>query len=254
MNTSTPCLRGTISIAVTVMLIAGCGNRTARVAEQQMAEVPGDNSAFVYDAAEFPGAKPWTSENFRSDSSNFRFAIIGDRGGGANPNGTFQRTVEQLNWMQPEFVMSVGDYVEGYTSKPEVLKAQWDEFDDIVSKLQMPFFLLRGNHDINTPITRQAWAERRGPDYYHFRYKNTLFIILDTEGPLQSGVTAEMQALETDLATYNDLNLNDPEAARAFAADVDLLPRVQEIVAGEPPQIDFSKEQIGWFKTVLAGN
>jgi len=31
-------------------------------------------------------------------AKTFRFAIIGDRGGGANPQGTFERAIEQLNW------------------------------------------------------------------------------------------------------------------------------------------------------------
>jgi predicted phosphodiesterase len=189
-------------------------------------------------------------EKFDDDSKTFRFAIIGDRTGGANPLGTFERAVEQLNWLRPEFVMSLGDYVEGYTAKPEVMNAQWDEFDDIVAKLQMPFFFVRGNHDINTPITRQAWTERRGPSYYHFKYKDVLFIALDTEGAEES-VAPE---LEADLATYNDLNIKDPEEAKAFAAKVDLFSRVQEIVAGEPPKIDFPEQQIKWFKKVLAEN
>jgi len=120
--------------------------------------------------------------------------------------------MDQLNWLQPEFVMSVGDYIEGYTAKQEVMNAQWDEFDSIVAKLQMPFFFVRGNHDINAPITRPAWTERRGPAYYYFRYKDVLFIALDTEGAEES-VAPE---LEADLSTYNDLNLGDPEAAKSF--------------------------------------
>jgi pimeloyl-ACP methyl ester carboxylesterase len=128
-----------------------------------------EKAAFSYDPAEFPEAKPWTSENFKNNPDNFQFAIIGDRGGGANPQGTYQQAIEQLNWLHPEFVMSVGDYVEGYTSEPKVMNAQWDEFDGIVNKLQMPFFYVRGNHDINTPITREAWAQKRGPKYYHFK-------------------------------------------------------------------------------------
>jgi len=217
---------------------------------------PGDSSdvqreaVFVYDAAEFTGAKPWTSEDFASDGDDFQFAIVGDRTGGANPLGTFERTMEQLNWLRPEFVMSVGDYVEGYTSKPEVMKTQWDEFDSIVAELQMPFFYVRGNHDINTPITRPAWTERRGPSYYSFKYKDVLFIALDTESAEES-VAPE---LEADLATYNDLNIDDPEAAKVFATEVDLMSRVMEIVAQKPPEIDFPQEQVEWFKNVLAQN
>lgn len=151
------CLMRTIPIVLAIVMISGCGS------------VKRNEQAFVYHKAEFPEAKPWTSENFNNNPNNFRFAIIGNRGGGANPKGTFERAIEQLNWLQPEFVISVGDYVEGYTSKPEVMNAQWDEFDNIVAKLQVPFFFLRGNHDINAPITRQAWTERRGPNYYHFK-------------------------------------------------------------------------------------
>jgi hypothetical protein len=58
---------------------------------------------------------------------------------------------------------------------------QWEEFEAIVAQLQMPFFHVRGNHDINLPLTREAWSQRRGPKYYHFRYKDVLFIALDSE-------------------------------------------------------------------------
>ena len=227
-----------ILIVLAIMMIWGCASRQQK------------KHALVYDKAQFPEAKPWTSENINNDPKNFQFAIIGDRTGGANPKGTFERAMEQLNWLQPEFVMSLGDYVEGYTAKQEVMNDQWDEFDNIVAKLQMPFFYVRGNHDINAPITRQEWTERRGPSYYHFNYKDVLFIALDTEDAEES-VAPE---LEADLSEYNDLNINDPEAAKTFAAKVDLFSRIQEIVAGEPPKIDFSEQQVAWFKKVLAEN
>jgi predicted phosphodiesterase len=237
-----------MAILAGLILLPGCD------ADQNVGSTlsPDDSaeSVFIYDKAEISGVKPWTSENFANDPGSFQFAIIGDRTGGANPKGTFEKAIEQLNWLRPEFVMSVGDYIEGYTAKPEVLRDQWDEFDSIVAKLQMPFFFVRGNHDINTPITRPEWTKRRGPDYYYFKYQNVLFIALDTESAEES-VAPE---LEADLATYNDLNLEDPEAAKTFAAEVDLLPRVQEIVAGKPPQIEFSEQQVAWFKRVLEEN
>ncbi len=70
--------------------------------------------------------------------------------------------------------MSVGDYVEGYTTEQAEMDEQWEEFEAIVAKLEMPFFHVRGNHDINMPLTRKAWSERHGPKYYHFRYKDVL--------------------------------------------------------------------------------
>jgi hypothetical protein len=91
--------------------------------------------AFSFDQSEFPGAKPWTHEHFRNDSNNFQFAILGDRGGGASALGTYERAIEQLNWLQPELVMSVGDVVEGYTTEQAEMDAQWEEFESIVAKL-----------------------------------------------------------------------------------------------------------------------
>ena len=230
-------------VALFIALIFGCSQPSNQTVHE-------NTPVFEYDQTAINEAKPWTSENFNNNPDNFQFAIIGDRGGGANPQGTFERAMKQLNWLQPEFVVSVGDYVEGYTAKPEIMNDQWNEFDDIVSKLKMPFFYVRGNHDINTAITREAWTERRGPEYYYFKYKNVLFIALDTEGAEES----HAPELEADLTTYNDLNINDPEKAKAFAAKVNLMARVQEIVAEEPPKIEFPDDQIEWFKKVLAKN
>jgi len=230
----------TVFMLTGIIFLNGCS--TAQ--KQSTAEM------FSYDQEAISGSKPWTDQNFRNNPDNFQFAVIGDRGGGANPKGTFEKAIEQLNLLQPEFVMSLGDYVEGYTAKQDVMDDQWDEFDSIVAKLQMPFFYVRGNHDINTPITRQAWTERRGPNYYNFKYNDVLFIALDTEDSEES-VAPE---LEADLSQYNDLIINDEKVAKDFAAKVDLWSRVQEIVAGEPPKIDFSEQQVEWFKKVLDEN
>jgi hypothetical protein len=38
-----------------------------------------------------------------------------------------------------------------------------------------------GNHDLEGTTLRRIWAERYGPTYYHFVYKDVLFLVLDTE-------------------------------------------------------------------------
>ena len=50
--------------------------------------------------------------------------------------------VNKLNLLQPEFVISVGDLIEGYTENQKELNRQWDEFDGFVKQLQMPFFYI----------------------------------------------------------------------------------------------------------------
>src|SRR4051794_3056546 len=54
---------------------------------------------------------PWTSLKLNNDPDQFRFAIVSDRTGGHRAN-VFAKAVHQINLMQPEFVMSVGDLIE----------------------------------------------------------------------------------------------------------------------------------------------
>jgi len=56
--------------------------------------------------------KPFTGTDL--NRNNFQFAIVTDRTGGHRP-GVFMEGIHKLNLLQPEFVMSVGDLIEGYT-------------------------------------------------------------------------------------------------------------------------------------------
>lgn len=125
---------------------------------------------------------PWTHLRVNRSAEQFHFAIISDRTGGHRA-GIFSRAVELLNLLQPEFVLSVGDLIEGYTT-PERARSQWKEFQGYVSRLQMPFFYAPGNHDVMTPDMVQVWQEKFGRRYYHFVYKNVLFLVLNAyDGP-----------------------------------------------------------------------
>jgi hypothetical protein len=135
-------------LVVGLSLLAGCANAPAETGTSAPADAQHD-AVFSYDTAAFSQAKPWTSENFRNDPANFQFAIIGDRTGGANVQKTFEMAVGQLNLLQPEFVINVGDVIEGYSDEAAELNAEWDEMDGMMSKLQMPFFRTPGNFDID---------------------------------------------------------------------------------------------------------
>jgi protein-tyrosine phosphatase len=208
-----------------------------------------ETGVFSYDSEEIPGPRPWSSENFLDRSENFQFAVLGDRGGGASPLGTYERAMEQLNLMQPAFVMSVGDFVEGYTAVQSEMDEQWEEFEAIIQKLEPPFFYVRGNHDINMPLTRKAWSERRGPQYYHFLYKDVLFIVLDTEDaerPMPPN-------MEEDITTYNRLKKEDPQKAMAFIIEWMKTPEAQEAF-GHGARVEFPETQRAWLKKVLEKN
>ncbi len=123
--------------------------------------------------------KPWTNLDFYNDPANFQFAIVSDRNGGNRP-GVFEKGVEKLNLMMPEFVMCVGDLISGYTTDTALITKQWDEVNQIISNLKVPFFYLPGNHDITNKVMEKEWEKRYGKRYYSFNYKNVLFIILDS--------------------------------------------------------------------------
>jgi hypothetical protein len=125
---------------------------------------------------------PWTTLKVNNDADRFQFAVVSDRTGGHREK-VFSRAVAQINLLQPEFVMSVGDLIEGYTTKEETAKEQWDEFDGYVKQLQMPFFYVPGNHDLANKTLVSKWGERYGRRYYHFLYKNALFLCLNCENP-----------------------------------------------------------------------
>jgi hypothetical protein len=232
-------------LLVGLSLLAGCNQADSNKSAKDAEKAP----AFSYDEAEISKAKPWTSEEFKNNPDNFQFAILGDRGGGASPKGVYAKAMDQLNLLQPEFVMSVGDYVEGYTSDPKEMDEQWEEFEAITGKLKMPFFHVRGNHDINVPLTRKAWTERRGPDYYSFRYKDVLFIALDTE----DAERPTPENMEEDINTYNELKKEDPQKAMAFIAEWMKKPEAQEAF-GHLAKVKFPEKQRAWFKKVLDEN
>lgn len=124
-------------------------------------------------------ANPWTNLVLNNDPENFQIAIVTDRTGGMR-KGVFASAVPKINLLQPEFVMSVGDLINGYTEDLQQLKLEWDEFDELVEGLEMPFFYVAGNHDYTNPVMAKVWEERYGVSYYHFVYRDVLFVMLNS--------------------------------------------------------------------------
>ena len=138
-------------------------------------------SPFSFPVKNFHSSKtPWTSLEANNDPKNFQFAIVSDRTGGAR-DGIFEEAIDDLNLMQPEFVISVGDLIQGYTRDEDEMYDEWEEFDDMVQQLQMPFFYVPGNHDLSYPELVDEWEARFGPTYYSFKYNGALFVILNSQ-------------------------------------------------------------------------
>ena len=205
-------------------------------------------SEFYYNQAEIKDKKPWTTENFRNNPDNFKFAIIGDRTGGANAQHTFKLAMNQLNLLEPEFVINVGDLIEGYSDNKDELSGEWDAMNLVLGELRMPFFRTPGNHDIANPVALTVYREKFGATYYYFIYKNTLFIVLDTE---DNSRPAPPPGMKAKIELYNRLQTEDPVKAQSMLAE---FMSDESVVAALAKPVAFPEYQLEWIKRTLAEN
>jgi hypothetical protein len=222
-------------VALTLALSAGGVSTSASSAE------------FSFDEKALPDAKPWTSAEFNNDPNNFQFVIIGDRTGGANAEETFKIAMDQINLLQPEFVINVGDKIEGYSDDKAELNAEWDELDGLLNKLEMPFFRVPGNHDIANEVAQSVYRERHGATYYYFVYNDTLFLILDSEDPPREAP----EDIKEKIALYNRLQTEDPAKAQSMLAE---FMSDEAVIAALGKPVEFSEKQIDFIKSTLAAN
>jgi hypothetical protein len=130
---------------------------------------------------EISGAlRPWTNETFDAADEKFTFAVFSDLTGGERDR-VFEIAVAQLNLLRPELIINVGDLIDGGTEDIGEIDAQWDSFDERADEARAPVFYVGGNHDLSGTVLQGVWDERIGRRYYHFVYKDVLFLILDTE-------------------------------------------------------------------------
>ncbi|MBI1832983.1 MAG: metallophosphoesterase [Planctomycetes bacterium] len=155
---------------------------------------------------------PVTHLRWNDDADDFRFAIVSDRTGGHRAN-VFAQAIEKLNLMQPEFVLSVGDLIEGGKMTDDKYTAQWKDFDVLVNKLAMPFFYVPGNHDVGVKESAKFWEGKLGRRHYHFVYRSTLFLIVNSNDPAGSEAVGKEQ-----LAYFQKALADNPKSAWTIVA------------------------------------
>lgn len=198
------------------------------------ARAPGDPSELKIESGD---KNPWTSLKLNNDPDQFTFAVVSDRTGG-HRDKIFSQAVQRVNLLQPQFVMSVGDLIEGYTTKEETIKAQWDEFDGYVKKFEMPFFYTPGNHDLTNKTMVTKWGERYGKKYYSFTYKNVLFLSLCSENPPNMGTIDKEQQdwVAKTVAAHKDVRWTFVFLHKPIWTDKDLTKNgfgaVEKVLAG----------------------
>jgi Calcineurin-like phosphoesterase len=121
--------------------------------------------------------RPWSS-----DSEKFSFAILGDKtSGGEGKWPIFDRAVDAINQLAPDFVITVGDQIPGHMQDRAAWEAEWAEYLEHAKRLEYPLFLVVGNHDIANIECYRFWQEDFGRTYYSFDYKGCHFLVLNTE-------------------------------------------------------------------------
>lgn len=142
------------------------------------------------------GPNPWTQLLVLKAQGDFTFAVMADRSGGIR-DGRFEQAIARVNLMQPDFVVHIGDIIEGARNDMAEVNRQWDEALALIGKVEPPFFFCPGNHDVLNPAQLDVWRERIGRAYYHFVYKDVLFLILNSEeveGKILGGEQADYAA------------------------------------------------------------
>ena len=177
-----------LCIASAITAVACVGSRGPLAA--------GDNAAHAT-LPQWKGASP-------NGSNAFRFVVMGDNTGGARP-GAWEEAIAEINLLKPDFVLSVGDLIEGYTTNRAELSVMLTGLDAMTTRLHAPFYHCPGNHDITNPMMYDTWVARygvKGKSYYSFDYRNSHFVVLDTATPFfnTNMVAEEVQWLGRDLA------------------------------------------------------
>lgn len=206
--------------------------------QQEVAPADPQSPEFRHDISS--QALPWTHTDFDASEEKFTFAIFSDLTGGER-EGIFDVAIEQLNLLRPELILSVGDLIEGGTTDRAQLEREWNSFDQRADRARAPVFYTGGNHDLTNPEMWALWEERYGRRYYHFVYKDTLFLIMDTEDN-----TAQFQR---ELSQIRDDAIVVIEEQGWNALSGTAYGKSEERKTGR-----ISAEQSAYFRAVISGN
>ena len=129
-----------------------------------------------------------------------RFVLLGDRTGSAQP-GVLRAGMARGLSGKPEFVVSVGDTIEGLDDAKA--PAGWEEFERIRKPYaQIPLFLAPGNHDIWSALSEGLFRRYAGrAPHFSFDHGPAHFTVLDNSRSDDLS-EAELAFLEADLKAH----------------------------------------------------
>jgi predicted phosphodiesterase len=141
---------------------------------------------------------------FTEPANDFRFSILGDRTGGAQPE-IFGRVWREVDLLHPDFVINVGDTIEG--GRDDVAAGQWLELRPIWQRYShYPLYFTPGNHDVFSESSQQLYEkETSRPTQYSFNYQEAHFTVLDNSRTTDLS-EQQIEFLEKDLEANKSRN------------------------------------------------
>ena len=134
------------------------------------------------------------------EDADFRFVILGDRTGEAQP-GVYEEALREANSSHPRFIINVGDSVEG--GNDATIDIEWQQFFKSISPFtSSQMFFTPGNHDVWSADSARAYQQyTKQALHYSFDFKQAHFTVLDDSRSDQLAPD-ENAYLESDLKQH----------------------------------------------------
>ena len=151
----------------------------------------------------------------------FTFVVFGDRTGGPRAGiKVLEDAVEMARWLDADFVMMVGDMIEGYGGEAAWLE-QKDEFKGVMNRLGRPWYPVAGNHDVyERPHTPEGHIElykaHFGPLYYSFDHKWAHVCVLFSDESMSFSNPSEDQNMSEAQLDWLREDLASTDAERIY--------------------------------------
>ncbi|MGA2181597.1 MAG: metallophosphoesterase [Bryobacteraceae bacterium] len=151
----------------------------------------------IFAAALLAALAPLTG---RAKPDSFRFEILGDRTGEAQP-GVYEEAWREAAADNPAFVVTVGDTIQGHNN--QTARTEWTAMEQIWKPWRrFPLYLTPGNHDIWSAESEALFREHaQHAPHYSFDYGEAHFTILDNSRTEQFSAE-ELAFLEQDLESH----------------------------------------------------
>lgn len=136
------------------------------------------------------------SYNGYTKKTSYSFVVWGHpRNGFGEPPLHFEEILKLFSELKPDLIFITGDVVEGGNllylrnkktphekADLETINKDWDRFQAEMDKLNIPYYISPGNHDIYNIKTRDIFISRFKKVPFSLKFKDSLFILLDSTG------------------------------------------------------------------------